>query len=51
MTDDEAFGEFVLDVAGSSPTFTDEMMEKVRAELLKAEREAIEYYKEKAEAH
>ena len=49
MTDDEILERFVTDVMDSSPTFSDEMIAKVRNELLKASSEAEEYYRNKAE--
>ncbi|MBP5724372.1 MAG: hypothetical protein J6X18_12475 [Bacteroidales bacterium] len=50
MTDTEKLEQLVTDVLKVSPTFTDEMMEKVRSELLKVGKEAEEFYKKKAEA-
>lgn len=39
----------VNDVLNANPTFSDEMIEKVRSELTKAFKDAEEYYKKKAE--
>jgi hypothetical protein len=45
MTDDENWLEsFVTGVLDDSPTFSEEMIEKVRNELLKAENDAKDYY-------
>ena len=45
MTDDENwFESFVTGVLEESPTFSEEMIEKVRNELLKAENDAKKYY-------
>ena len=45
MNDNEKWLEgFVTGVMNDSPTFSEEMIEKVRNELLKAENEAKEYY-------
>lgn len=50
MTDDEKWLEsFVTGVLEDSPTFSEEMIEKVRNELLKAENNAKEYYTKMAE--
>ncbi|MBP5725199.1 MAG: hypothetical protein J6X18_16700 [Bacteroidales bacterium] len=50
MTDEETLKQLLNDTLESSPTFSDEMMGKVREELLKAGREAEEYYRKKVEA-
>lgn len=45
MNDNEKWLEgFVTGVMNDSPTFSEEMIEKVRNELLKAENDAKEYY-------
>jgi len=50
MTDGEKWLEsFVTGVLEDSPTFSEEMIEKVRNELLKAENNAKEYYTKMAE--
>ena len=46
--DDKVLETLVTDVLNGAPTFSDEMIGKVREELLKASREAEEYYKTKA---
>ena len=49
MTEDEkVLDRFIKDTLNSS-SFSDEMMEKVRKELLNAEQEAREVYKTKTE--
>ena len=48
MNDDEILEKFVSDVMDSSPTFSDEMMAKVRDELLKASAEAEKFYNREA---
>jgi hypothetical protein len=50
MNDNEKWFEgFVTGVMNDSPTFSEEMIEKVRNELLKAENDAKEYYTKMAE--
>ena len=49
MTDEETLKQLLNDTLESSPTFSKEMIEKVRKELLKVGREAEEYYAKKAE--
>ena len=49
MTDSELLEQFVKDTLEVSPTFSEEMMEKVRNELLKAGKQAEDYYTKKAE--
>lgn len=49
MTDPELLEQFVKDTLEGSPTFSEEMMKKVRNELLKAGKEASDYYAKKAE--
>ena len=45
MTDDEKWLEsLVIGVLDSSPTFSEEIIEKIRNELLKAENDAKDYY-------
>ena len=45
MTDEENWlDSFVTGVLNDFPTFTEEMIEKVRNELLKAENDAKDYY-------
>lgn len=44
MNDDKVLEEFVSIVMDVSPTFSDEMMAKVREELLRASKEAEEFY-------
>ncbi len=44
MNDDKILEKFVSNVMDSSPTFTEEMIAKVRDELLKAENDAKEHY-------
>lgn len=45
MNNDENWLEsFVTGVLNDSPTFNEEMIEKVRNELLKAENDAKDYY-------
>lgn len=45
MTDDEILGKFVKGVMDDAPTFSDDMMAKVREELLRASKEAEEHYR------
>ena len=45
MNDDEILEKFVTGIMNDSPTFSDEMMAKVRDELFKASREAEDYYR------
>ena len=47
MTDPELLEQFVKDTLEGSPTFSEEMMEKVREELLKAGKQASDYYAKK----
>ncbi len=48
MTEDKTLETLVTDVFDTAPTFSEEMMQKVRDELLKASKEAEEYYSKKA---
>ena len=49
MVDTKILENLVNDTLNESPTFSDEMIKKVRNELLKAKQDAENYYKEKAE--
>ena len=40
---------FITSVLNDSPTFSDEMISKIRNELLKIEKEAKDFYSKKAE--
>ena len=44
MSDEEILEKFVTGIMDDSPTFSDEMMAKVRDELFKASKEAEEFY-------
>lgn len=48
MTDNDEFDGFVTDVLNSTPTFSDEMIAKVREQILEAAREAEAFYGKKA---